>query len=76
MVWRSANPPSVKCFHQGGLNGVLYSLDVLHSYPARQDGDKPPVFVPEEVLNQFRRAHEVLIILTSTLEPGIVPGLS
>ena len=59
IVWQSANPPSVKCLHQGGLNSVLYSLDVLHSYPARQDGDKPPVFVPEEVLNQFRRAHEV-----------------
>ncbi len=76
IVRRTRNRPRLKRFHQGGLNGILNSLDVLHSDPARQNGDKPAVFVPEEVLYQFGRGQGVLISLTSTLDPGIAtPGL-
>ena len=76
IVRQTRNRPGLECRHQGGLNGVLDSLKVLHAHPARQGGDKPTVFVPEEVLNQFRRGQGVLISLTSTLDPGIaVPGL-
>ena len=61
--------------HQGGLNGVLNGLDVLHSHPARQRGNKPAVFVSKEVLNQLRRGQGVLISLTSMLDPGLTtPG--
>jgi hypothetical protein len=76
IVRQTRNRPRLERGHQGGLNGVLNSLDVWHSHPARQRGNKPAVFVPEEVLNQLGRRQAVLISLTSTLEPGIpTPGL-
>ncbi len=58
------------------LNGVLYDLDVLHPHSARQRGNEPAVFVPEEVLNQLGGGQGVLIGLTSMLDPGNTPGLS
>src|SRR5690606_8894253 len=62
--------PGFERGHQGGLNGVLDRLYVLHAHPARQHGDQPAVLVPEEMLDQASRAQGVWISMTSTPEPG------
>jgi len=48
----SANPhrPGLKCGHQGGLNGVLNILDVLHSTRRDSVATSLPYSWPEEAL--------------------------
>jgi len=46
--------------HQRGLHRILDQVDVPDTSLARQDGDKPPIFAAEELLNQSRCGEGVL----------------
>src|SRR5260370_178488 len=59
IVRQTRNRPGLKCGHQGGLNGILNIIDVLHSHAARERSNEPAVFVPEKVLNYLGRAQGV-----------------
>lgn len=77
-IRKALGRPSCERGHDGGLNRVLHKFDMPHSDPAREYGDQPPVFVPEEMLNQGRWwCQGDAISRISMLDPGIInPGPS
>lgn len=59
IVRQGCHRPGFEGSHQGGLNGVLNVLNVLHTHSTRQRGHELAIFVPEKVRRELGRGQGV-----------------